>query len=188
MSKFKLIIMLGIMICVAAPSSWAEEKGSMKGSGSEHKGSGPGMHDLKVTKKDMQDVMKAYIDTNAAEHDGAFEIEDVQTGETRRLSFVAMHEKLSMAGTHHYSCADFKDLDSGEVVDVDIYVDMTDEGLKAMGAEIHKVDGEPRHIYEGHSQMPADDIHMKMQKGSSSEMKGSGSEHKGSMKGSESDM
>jgi len=161
----------------------AEEKGSMagemKGSGYEQKGSAHeegtsaySKDDLKVTKEDMQNAMKSYVETEAAANDGVFKLKDEKTGKVRRLSYIDLHKGLSMAGAHHYSCADFKDLDSGEVLDVDIYVDMTDEGLKVTDAAIHKVDGKPQFIYGGRGvRMPADHAHMK-----GAEKKGSGSE------------
>jgi len=127
---------------------------------------------LKITKEDMQDVMKKYIETKAAGNDGVFKLDDKKAGKIRQLSFTGLHEGLGMSGMGHYSCADFTDLDSGEVLDVDIYVDMTTEGLAVTGVEIHKVDGEPQFIYSKQGRMPADHVHEKVMEG----------EHKGSAK------
>ena len=119
----------------------ASEKGSMteEMEGSHHEGV-----DLEAVKADMQNVMKSYIDAQIAANDGVFELKDEKTGNVRKLTFIRLHEKVGMAGMYHFSCADFKDVDTGEILDVDIYIDVTDGGLEVKKAVIHEVDGEPQ--------------------------------------------
>lgn len=141
MRKVLFLIFAGLLAASMTQVVAAEdydEKGSMLEEVESESEQAP-----EVSKEDMQAVMEKFITTKAAEKDGVFELEDRQTGKVRRLSYMDLHEGIGVKDGQHFSCADFKDLDSGEVLDVDIYVDVVSEGLEVTNAVIHKVDGDP---------------------------------------------
>jgi len=166
MKKVLLSLIIGLFVMGSTSIVLAGdgEKGSMKGSD----------HDLlmETRKGDMQAAMVEYIKSNSV--DEVFELKDETTGKTRKLSYLDLHDGVGMKDGKHYSCADFKDLDSGEMLDVDIYVDIINDDFKVVDAVIHKVDGQ---------KVSGDEAEMKGSDQGGS-MKGSDSEHKGSMKGS----
>ena len=160
MKKILLLIFAVLLAGAMMQASLAEAYKGMDGAHDEESGAF-GKHNLKVTKGDIHSVMRKYIEVKAAENNGVFELGDSGAGKVRRLSFIDLHEKLGMTGMQHYSCADFKDLDSGEILDIDIYVNMAEEGLKVADIAIHKVDGDPQFIYGKQGRMPADHANMK---------------------------
>ena len=168
MKRLLLVLMIG-SFAIGSPNIAFAGDGE-KGSGYEHGSEMPNddVHtNLKITKQDMQDVMKKYIAENSA--DGVFQQKDAQSGAVRRLSFAGLHEDLKMKDGKHFSCADFEDLDSGEVLDVDVFIDFTDGNLQVADTAIHKVDG------------------VAVNAGGEADPKGSDTEAKGSVKGSGSD-
>ena len=107
-----------------------------------------GSREDKPGKKNIHKAMKAYIDTKAAAHEGYLVIDDPDTGTTRRLSMVNIHERVGKTGDYYYSCADFKDVDSGEMLDLDMDVQDNNGSLRVVDIRIHKVNGEPRYTYD----------------------------------------
>ncbi len=80
--------------------------------------------------------------------DGTFVLEDQETGATRRLQFVRVHERVGKTGAFFYSCADLRDVNTGELLDVDFDVMATGDKLEVVDARIHKVDGKARYTYD----------------------------------------
>ena len=80
--------------------------------------------------------------------DGAFIMEDQETGSTRRLQFVRVHERVGKTGGLFYSCVDLRDVNTGELLDVDFDVMATGDQLEVVDARIHKVDGKARYTYD----------------------------------------
>jgi len=124
-------------------------KGSMK---AEAKGSGSAKGSMKESsepsKEAIRDAMKTYVMAKAATTGGFFTVQDVDTGKARRLSLVKVHERVGKTGASYYSCADFKDADSGEMLDLDLDV-MDHHGmLMVTDVRIHKLEGEPRYTYD----------------------------------------
>jgi len=135
MKKVFFWVFVGIMVTTLSSASIASEydKGSPKGS----------HHDevnMAKSKADMQNTMKEYITSES--EDGILMLTEEKSGKIRNLNFMDLHESVGMKDGKHYSCADFKDVDSGEIVDVDIYVNVTGDGLEVSDAVIHKVDGQ----------------------------------------------
>ena len=126
-------ILLGLGQAVFAGE---EEKGSMKGSGYDH----PALP--KADKAGLQDIMKNYILSESDKGSGVFEIKVPVSGETRKLTFIGLHEDIKVKNGKHYSCADFEDVDTGEIFDVDIFVDVAGEGVQVSEAVVHKIDGD----------------------------------------------
>lgn len=80
--------------------------------------------------------------------DGTFVMEDQETGTTRRLQFVRVHERVGKTGAFFYSCADLHDVNTGELLDLDFDVMTTGDQLEVVDARIHKVDGKARYTYD----------------------------------------
>ena len=135
MKRVLILLVVGCISFGVSGSVHAEEdgKGSMKGSAAEHKSDS--------NKGVLQGVMKEYISSHSGE-DGFLELEDPKTGKVRKLLFMGLHDKVGTKNGKHYSCADFQDQDTGEVLDVDLYVDVSGD-VKVTGVVIHKVEGDP---------------------------------------------
>jgi len=72
---------------------------------------------------------------------GAFFLRDPRDGAILRLSFDHVHERVSPAeGGTHYACADFKD-DTGNVYDVDVYMQRSGSAYQPAKLVLHKVNG-----------------------------------------------
>lgn len=80
--------------------------------------------------------------------DGTFVMEDQETGTSRRLQFVQVHERVGKTGGFYYSCADLRDVTTGELLDLDFDVMATGDQLEVVDARIHKVDGKARYTYD----------------------------------------
>ena len=75
-------------------------------------------------------------------------MEDQETGATRRLQFVQVHDRVGKTGAFFYSCADLREVNTGELVDVDFDVMATGQELDVVDARIHKVDNKARYTYD----------------------------------------
>jgi len=148
---------------------------SMKGSGHEEKEPG---------KDDIRNAMKAHVQKQAGSHGGYYIIKDPDTGKMRKLSLIRVHERVGKTGDYYYSCADFKDVDSGEMLDLDLDVAAHHGMLIVKEVRIHKLEGEPRYTYDDNdNRIPLKEgtkSHLGSEGGSTeSMMKGSGNEHGG---------
>jgi len=136
-------------------------------SGKEHGGTSA----KKPAAADIRSAMKNHIVSNYV--NGAFAISDPDTGTTRHLKLVRVHERVGKTGDYYYSCADFRDAKTNELLDLDI--DISDNGgrLTVADVRIHKVNGKERYTYdENDNRIPL-------------EVKGSPKEHGGVSKAQE---
>jgi hypothetical protein len=137
------------LVLVAVSFSIAAEHG-----GREHGGSSP------ITKEggsmQMQMQMPSSVQIHQAMTDyisemkktsGSFDVYDSEAGKTRRLELLNIHQRVGKTGNYYYSCADFKDLDSGEKLDLDLDVKESGGTLGVVDVRIHKVDGKERYTY-----------------------------------------
>ncbi len=150
-------------------------KAAMKGSMSETK---------EPDKEAIRSTMREYVQAQAARHGGYFIVKDPDTDNMRKLSLTRVQERVGKTGNYYYSCADFKDVDSGEILDLDLDVADRYGVLKVADVRIHKVGGEPRYTYDDNdnrvplkegtkSYLGAEGMPKEMM------MKGSGKEHGG---------
>ena len=79
---------------------------------------------------------------------GAYTIRDTATGQTRTLTLVRVHERVGKTGSLYYSCTDMRDVDNGELLDLDFDVDASGGALQVVDERIHKVEGKPRYTYD----------------------------------------
>ncbi|HAH21202.1 MAG TPA: hypothetical protein DCL49_09910, partial [Candidatus Omnitrophica bacterium] len=104
---------------------------------------------------------------------GTFDVHDPETGKTRKLSLVRVHERVGKTGEYYYSCADFTDTETGKLLDLDLDVEHKNGKLSVVDVRIHKVNGKERYTYdENDNRIPI----MEEKKGSGmmEEKKGSG--------------
>jgi len=161
-----LMILLGVMLAVGtsqmvlagehggsehggeATEATQEHGGEAKGSTSEHGDTAATADSVKApTNDDIRNTMTAYV-TAQSQANGTFNIKDPDTGETLNLSLVNVHERIGKTGDYYYSCADFKDANTGELYDLDLDVVDNDGVLSVVEVRIHKVGGEARYTYD----------------------------------------
>lgn len=98
---------------------------------------------------DIRNAMKDHVDKETKEK-GFFEVYDPETGMTRKLELVRIHERVGKTGNYYYSCADFKDTGTSEMLDLDIDVRSENGKLTVADTRIHKVGGKERYTYDAH--------------------------------------
>lgn len=127
--------------------------------------------------EDIRSTMKNHVLSHYRV--GAFNVEDPETGKTRKLQLVRVHERVGKTGDYYYSCADFKDIDSGELLDLDLDVEDQNGTLKVVDVRIHKVGGVERYTYDANdNRIPLE--HKESHKGSAgAEAELGGQEHGG---------
>ena len=70
-----------------------------------------------------------------------------ENGTLRMLTLIRVHERVGKTGNYYYSCTDMKDVNRGNVLDLDFDVSDTGKELKVVAVRIHKDDGKPRYTY-----------------------------------------
>lgn len=121
-------------------------------SAAEHGGSVIKEHGGTTTAKapsayDIHEAMKSYI-TDKSKETGTLDIEDFETGKVRHLTLQKIHDRVGKTGNYYYSCADFKDVNSGEMLDLDLDVNDMSGKLSVVDVRIHKVNGKERYTYD----------------------------------------
>ncbi len=124
-----------------------EEKSAKEHGGEESSKEHGGEAAIAPTNDEIRSAMEAYV-LAESEATGTFDILDPDTEETRKLELVLVHERVGKTGDYYYSCADFKDTESGEMLDLDLDVADSDGTLSVVDVRIHKVDGEARYTYD----------------------------------------
>ena len=144
-----LSIILGLSIAVGlSPLAFAGEHG-----GKEHGGTtAPQKAAKEHSKDDIRNAMATFVEAQAQKTGGNFEVIDPDTNKTRRLQMIRVHERVGKTGDYYYSCADFKDVDTGELLDLDLDVEDQNGTLKVVDARLHKVKGEPRFTWIARAQ------------------------------------
>ena len=96
---------------------------------------------------DIRTTMKNYV-MDQSKATGTFDIADPETGTTRKLQLIRVHERVGKTGNYYYSCADFKDTTSGEMLDLDLDVQDQNGVLKVADVRIHKLNEKERYTYD----------------------------------------
>ncbi len=114
---------------------------------------------------DIRNAMKNHVE--ASLQDGTFNVTDEVTGKVRKLRLIRVHERVGKTGNYYYSCADFKDTESDELLDLDLDVADQNGILKVADVRIHKVSGKERYTYdENDNRIPVMEDMGDMDKGS----------------------
>lgn len=138
-----VILVLGFGSVVYAAEHGGKEHGGTKPMMQEHGGKKVN----EPSKTDIHNAMRNYIKEKATAA-GVFEVYDPDIRKTRRLELARIHERVGKTGDYYYSCADFKDLDSGEMLDLDLDVAQRNGGLEVADVRIHKVNNAARYTYD----------------------------------------
>lgn len=149
--KKVFVMVLGMVVTLGLSQAvWAAEHG-----GKEHGGKTTSAHEhggatqVKTPgNEDIRNAMKSYVEAESQKTGGNFEIFDSETNKTRKLSLTRVHERVGKTGDYYYSCADFKDVDSGELLDLDLDVEEQNGQLKVVDVRVHKVGGKERYTYD----------------------------------------
>jgi len=150
-NKRLLIAGLAGLFLFTISTAFCAEYGGKEHGGKEHGGTdkkGVEAATNEPSKAQIQKTMKEYINEQSEKKDGAFEVNDPETGKIRRLKLTRIHDRVGKTGDLYYSCADFNDLDSKETLDLDLDVESRDGKLSVKDVRIHKVAGKERYTYD----------------------------------------
>ena len=126
-----------------------KEHGGKEHGGKEHGGKehgGAAIH-AEPTADDIRSTMKTHV-LEKSEETGTFDILDPEIGLNRKLELVRVHERVGKTGDYYYSCADFTDVNTGEMLDLDLDVEDRDGELSVVDVRIHKLNGKERYTYD----------------------------------------
>lgn len=101
----------------------------------------------KVSIKEIEQGIKAYIDLETQQHDGYFLIND--TEQNLKLKLVRVHtEYLSNLGPNrHFACVDLAD-EKGDVYDVDFFLEGEPGNMIVTETSLHKLNGKPFYTWK----------------------------------------
>jgi len=122
--------------------------------------------------------MKGYV-MEKSKATGTFDVVDPETDKTRKLELIRVHERVGKTGNYYYSCADFKEAESGQMLDLDLDVEDKGGKLSVVDVRIHKLEGKERYTYDANdNRIPvnAEGSHVE---GSHMESQEQGKEHGG---------
>lgn len=98
--------------------------------------------------EELRETIRQYIQTQEKGL-GSFTIPDVrEKGKLRTLSLIRVHERVGKTGSYYYSCTDMKDLNTGDMLDLDFDISDTGRQLQVVAVRIHKDNGSPRYTYD----------------------------------------
>ncbi|HAH21719.1 MAG: hypothetical protein A2Y00_04245 [Omnitrophica WOR_2 bacterium GWF2_43_52] len=141
----RVICFLFIFTCMGyfCGISPAAEHGGKEHGGHEHDG-------VKVSEPSAEQIRAAMSEYVAKESKktGTLDVYDKEAGKTRKLSLIKVHERVGKTGNYYYSCADFKDTESQEMLDLDLDVESKDGNLSVVDVRVHKVGGKERYTYD----------------------------------------
>lgn len=145
---FSFIMVISLMLWGASFVSAAEHGGSAVSK--EHGGTTEKEHGGTAdvpSADDIRAAMKNHV-MDKSRATGAFDVLDPETGKTRKLELLKVHERVGKTGDYYYSCADFKDTETGQMLDLDL--DVQDKGgkLSVVDVRIHKLEGKERYTYD----------------------------------------
>lgn len=152
MKRYIICIAALAVLTLAAGAAYAAEHGGMEHGGmsgmSEHAGQEHGGKAIsEPSSADIHGAMGDYIAEHVKQH-GSLEVYDDKANITRKLSLVRIHERVGKTGSYYYSCADFRDTQTGEMLDLDLDVENKNGKLQVVEVRIHKVDGKQRYTYD----------------------------------------
>lgn len=101
----------------------------------------------KVTIAEIESGIKSFIEIKTEENNGFFEVSD--RGHDFRMKLVRVHtEYLSNLGPkRHFACVDLAD-ESGDVYDVDFFLDGEPGNMNVTETSVHKLNGKPYYAWK----------------------------------------
>lgn len=103
----------------------------------------------KVSMEEIEAGIKSYIDKKTRENDGYFHVAD--RGKEFRMKLVRVHtEYLANLGPgKHFACVDLADV-SGDVYDVDFFLEGDPGNMDVTETIVHKLNGKPYYAWKQH--------------------------------------
>lgn len=147
--KVKMFLMVFMVLAIAlVPAAFAAEHGGKEHGGEEHGGEEhAGAKVSQPSAEQIRGAMNDYV-IEQSKKTGTFDVYDDEAGKMRKLSLVRVHERVGKTGDYYYSCADFKDTGSNEMLDLDLDVEYKDGNLSVADIRVHKVNGKERYTYD----------------------------------------
>lgn len=101
----------------------------------------------KVSIEEIEEGIKSYIKKKTEEHDGYFHVAD--RGKEFRMKLVRVHtEYLANLGPkRHFACVDLADI-SGDVYDVDFFLNGEPGAMDVTETTVHKLNGKPYYAWK----------------------------------------
>lgn len=119
------------------------ERGEKEHAGKEH----GGVSAVKPSAENIRQTMKDYVMEESKETE-TFDVYDPEIGKARKLSLLRVHERVGKTGDYYYSCADFVDVETGQMLDLDLDVEHKGGDLSVVDVRIHKLNGKERYTYD----------------------------------------
>ncbi len=95
----------------------------------------------------LRNIIRNYI-AGQEKLQRAFVIVDERSGDLRRLQLVRVHDRVGKTGDYYYSCTDMKDVNTGDLLDLDFDIEDRGGKLEVADIRIHKDNGKPRYTYD----------------------------------------
>lgn len=146
MKKTISIIIALVLAVWIVPKNFAAEHGGKEHGGATQKQTKTGAAKT-PSADDIRAAMKNYV-MEKSKATGTLDITDPEKGIVRHLQLERIHQRVGKTGSFYYSCADFKDTVSGEMLDLDLDVQDKDGTLNVVDVRIHKVNGKERYTYD----------------------------------------
>ncbi len=102
-----------------------------------------------LTKEELAEAIAVYVQEEAAQPGGYYQVFDEVAGKTLKLKLKKVHkERLAGIGNNiYFACADFQ-TPTGKLYDLDFFMEGTDKDqLKFVEVTVHKEDGEARYTW-----------------------------------------
>lgn len=116
--------------------------------------------DDKAFRNDYEKIVKDYVAQESQKTAGAFTIRDDVLNKDWKLSLVKVHKsKICMLqeGKVCFACADFKEVNGKNKLDLDFYADRSADGkMTITKVLIHKLNGKRRFTYDKNNNMVPD--------------------------------
>jgi hypothetical protein len=142
-------VVIAVALCAGVAPAWAVEPPPA----ADQAGQDPGAAAAAPAEPSGEQVRQAiqtYV-KQITEDEGDFAIEDEVTGNLRTLTIESVNDKVGKTGGAYFACAQMKDADTGETLDVDFDVEPFDGELDIVDVRIHKVNGTERYTYDADS-------------------------------------
>lgn len=175
------VVLAVVVMAWAVSMSYAAEHGGKEHGGTatkEHGGAAAKEHGGTANVPSADDIRAAMTNyvLDQSRATGTFDVVDPETGKARKLELIRVHERVGKTGDYYYSCADFKDTETGQMLDLDLDVEDKGGKLSVVDVRIHKLEGTERYTYdENDNRIPlnAEGSHMEGSHVEGSHMEGS---------------
>ena len=111
----------------------------------------------KMFQNDFEKFVKEHVVAESQKTGGVYTVHDDTMNKDWKLRLVKVHKtKICMLdeGKNCFACADFREVDGKNKLDLDFYASKSEDGKMTMSKVIiHKVNGKPRFTYDKENKM-----------------------------------